>query len=479
MNSPRAKTLKPIANGSDPLAVRPLRLFGAFVATLLIVTTVTATGASAAAATWASISTPSSLTSSPGQAALPFADAVINGSGTLDGVTIRVTLGHNASTDTMAVPSPPAGISAIYDSSKGLLRLRGTASIADYEAALRAAQFTDSSNGTGTGTGTNIGSVAALVRLTLGTDTDGDGVLDVDETAAGTDPANAADYPDTDNDGTSDYQEGVSGTDPNRSDLRYDLSGRVVFDSDGDNQSSSTEDDVRGVRLNLHAAGPDGQLLTDDDVFVSSATTASPFNFTSLEAGSYHLKLDTTTLPDWITLADSSAVSQVVTVPASNGADINFMTVGRSVSGQLLDPSGAPIVGATVEIVDSSGQTTSMVTDVDSIYQATSSVVAGIAPGPVTVTVTGANTVPVTITATTDTAASSDLGSQAIQLDTAAAQSTASEAPTELAYTRGGFRLGLIGLLIATLGAGLVLVSRRVEEDLQLAVARTARPYKY
>ena len=75
----------------------------------------------------------------------PFAGATITGTGTMDGITIRVTNGFNASIDQMGTSGSHAGITVSYTASTGLLRLRGTAGIAAYQAALRDVTYSQSS----------------------------------------------------------------------------------------------------------------------------------------------------------------------------------------------------------------------------------------------------------------------------------------------------------------------------------------------
>ncbi|MGF1600069.1 MAG: lectin-like protein [Acidimicrobiales bacterium] len=106
----------------------------------------------ALASTGTSISADSSVVADPGTVVNPFAGAVITGTGTMEGVTIRVANGFNPSIDTMAMAGSHPGITATYASTTGLLRLRGTASVADYQAALRDVTYTQSSPTTGTRT---------------------------------------------------------------------------------------------------------------------------------------------------------------------------------------------------------------------------------------------------------------------------------------------------------------------------------------
>ncbi len=100
---------------------------------------------SPASAASPTISTDGSVTGAPGSTMFPFANAVISGTGTMEGITIRIASGFNASIDQMGTSGSHAGITVSYSSSSGLLRLRGTATIADYQAALRDVTYSQSS----------------------------------------------------------------------------------------------------------------------------------------------------------------------------------------------------------------------------------------------------------------------------------------------------------------------------------------------
>jgi len=160
-----------------------LRLVAALVSAFFLLLTVAVPGASAAtSATDVTVSISGSLVAPPGTAVHPFADAEISGSGsgsgsgsdsgsgsgsgTMDGISIRITQGHNENLDTMKLTSPPAGITVIYSSSKGLLRLRGTASVADYQAALRAVTYEESAATAGSRTFIVVAGRAIYLPLT-------------------------------------------------------------------------------------------------------------------------------------------------------------------------------------------------------------------------------------------------------------------------------------------------------------------------
>lgn len=81
----------------------------------------------------------------PGESAQPFAGAVVSGAGDLEGVSIYIETGHDPAVDLLAVGTLPAGISEAYDATKGLLRLRGAASPADYQMAIRSISYSQTS----------------------------------------------------------------------------------------------------------------------------------------------------------------------------------------------------------------------------------------------------------------------------------------------------------------------------------------------
>ena len=108
--------------------------------------------APSAGASAASISTSSQTSVGLGATAYPFADAVVTSATSMEGITLRITTGFNSANDRMSLPSPPAGITATYSVAKGLLRLRGTATAAVYQQALRAVQYTQVTPVTGSRT---------------------------------------------------------------------------------------------------------------------------------------------------------------------------------------------------------------------------------------------------------------------------------------------------------------------------------------
>ena len=69
-------------------------------------------------------------------------------SANLTGATVQVTAGHVAADDLLALPSQPS-ISAVFDAPTGMLTLSGTATVAAYEAALRAVTYANASDDPG------------------------------------------------------------------------------------------------------------------------------------------------------------------------------------------------------------------------------------------------------------------------------------------------------------------------------------------
>ncbi|NDC00846.1 MAG: hypothetical protein EBZ83_05440, partial [Verrucomicrobia bacterium] len=66
---------------------------------------------------------------------------------TLSAANVRIEDGFVAG-DVLALTNPPAGITASWSAAGGLLRLSGTASVADYQTALRRVTFTTTSTNT-------------------------------------------------------------------------------------------------------------------------------------------------------------------------------------------------------------------------------------------------------------------------------------------------------------------------------------------
>ncbi|MEA2138176.1 MAG: hypothetical protein QOG56_1326, partial [Solirubrobacteraceae bacterium] len=64
----------------------------------------------------------------------------------ITGATVQITNNHAIPQDVLALASPPAGIAAAYDSAAGRLTLSGTATVAAYQAALRAVTYRNSSS---------------------------------------------------------------------------------------------------------------------------------------------------------------------------------------------------------------------------------------------------------------------------------------------------------------------------------------------
>ena len=72
----------------------------------------------------------------------------------ITGATVQITGNLASAEDVLALPSPPAGITAIYTPATGLLTLSGTASVADYQAALQAVTYRNTSSNPSTATRT-------------------------------------------------------------------------------------------------------------------------------------------------------------------------------------------------------------------------------------------------------------------------------------------------------------------------------------
>ena len=105
----------------------------------------------AAAADDPSIATPASVVGDPGTAIKPFEGAVISGDGSMAGITLRITAGFNSTVDQLTLTGH-AGITGTYNSTTGLFRMRGTATVVDYQAAIRDVTYTQTADTEGTRT---------------------------------------------------------------------------------------------------------------------------------------------------------------------------------------------------------------------------------------------------------------------------------------------------------------------------------------
>ncbi len=92
------------------------------------------------------IETAGSVDAMVGSTVKPFAAATISGDGTMAGITLRIIDGFDADIDVLALTGHD-GITATYDAGAGVLRLRGDASIEDYQAALRDISYSQTGDG--------------------------------------------------------------------------------------------------------------------------------------------------------------------------------------------------------------------------------------------------------------------------------------------------------------------------------------------
>ena len=69
---------------------------------------------------------------------------MVSDDGNLVGATIAIS-GYQQGEDFLALATPPAGISAVFDDQSGVLTLSGTASPAAYEQALLAVTYQNTS----------------------------------------------------------------------------------------------------------------------------------------------------------------------------------------------------------------------------------------------------------------------------------------------------------------------------------------------
>ncbi|MGH1505842.1 MAG: DUF4214 domain-containing protein [Acidimicrobiales bacterium] len=130
----------------------PRHLRSAFAAVLLSFTLAAVVPGVAGATSDHSIATSAEVAVTPGGTLAPFADAVVTGTGDMEGITLRITGGFDAGVDQMTMAGSHPGITFTYDSAKGLVRLRGTASPAAYQAALRDVTYSQSASTPGSRT---------------------------------------------------------------------------------------------------------------------------------------------------------------------------------------------------------------------------------------------------------------------------------------------------------------------------------------
>ena len=79
----------------------------------------------------------------PVSPAITVADA---DSATLAGAIVQITANYQNGEDVLALPSPPAGITPSFDAGTGVLSLTGSSSLADYQTALRAVTYANTSD---------------------------------------------------------------------------------------------------------------------------------------------------------------------------------------------------------------------------------------------------------------------------------------------------------------------------------------------
>jgi hypothetical protein len=138
------------------------------------------------------------------------------------------------------------------------------------------------------------------------------------------------------------------------------ITGNVYDDADGSGTRDTGEPDITGVVVQLFAAGADATLGTADDVLVTTATTASPYEFENLLVGAYRVAVDTTTLPAGFEAtndADGGADSHVDVMLAADqsatGVDFGYhpapTVAAGSLGSQSTDELGLPFTGGSYE----------------------------------------------------------------------------------------------------------------------------------
>ncbi len=235
------------------------------------------------------------------------------------------------------------------------------------------------------------------------------------------------------------------------------ITGRVFVDTNRDGIADADEDDVSGVEVDLFSAGSDGELGTDDDELVASATTASPFRFFDIADGAYLVVIDTDTLPTGL-FAAGGTPSAEVSVAAGSVAPVDFSQQYAQLSSVLVDSDGEVLANTSMTLTDSAGNTFTTTTNDAGEFTITGSAGAPLVLGAATLDFLVNDTqVSVSATLTGVSTQISTVAAQIAQIDTTA--------PPALAFT--GFMsewLVLLGLLFLTAGIAAVAASRRFEE---------------
>ncbi|MGH1492850.1 MAG: beta strand repeat-containing protein [Acidimicrobiales bacterium] len=233
------------------------------------------------------------------------------------------------------------------------------------------------------------------------------------------------------------------------------ITGRIYRDLDRDGVIDDNEVDISGVDVWLMSAGTDEAFGTDDDIRVATATTASPFVFPAVPAGTYRITVDVSTLPPGIDVTDDwdGGNDQAVTVSADGDpVDLHLGQNYRAISGVARDVDGNPLPNTSVTVTDDAGNTFTVTTNDDGSFFVEGSEQAPLAGGDATVSMVDSSGQTVT------TSVSVSGGLEPVVTVIAATPSI----PTELAYT-GTTPMGLVypalGLILG--GALLIQLNQR------------------
>ncbi|MEM8930060.1 MAG: SdrD B-like domain-containing protein, partial [Acidobacteriota bacterium] len=180
---------------------------------------------------------------------------------------------------------------------------------------------------------------------------------------------------------------------------------RVWFDVDGDGFQDVGEPGLANVTVNLFDPGGDGMVGGGDDTLLATLVTDGNGNylFDRLDAGSYYVDVDGTTLPAGLTTSPGTTdPSAVVTVAAEETrTDVDFGYTNADPATAILgdfvwsdadadgfqDPGEPGLGGVTVELLDSGGGVlATVVTADDGSYLFT-----GVTPAEVRVRIAASN----------------------------------------------------------------------------------------
>ncbi|MFK8012784.1 MAG: SdrD B-like domain-containing protein, partial [Marinicellaceae bacterium] len=142
----------------------------------------------------------------------------------------------------------------------------------------------------------------------------------------------------------------------------------VWIDSNADGVQDNNESGIQSVALNLYNPGPDGVIGGGDDILVATTATDvfGSYDFQGLDAGSYYVDVDDSTLPAGLTLSptlsDPTSIISLSDGEDYNDADFGYSTqANTSILGDLVwadtdgdgirDPGELGIAGVDLDLI--------------------------------------------------------------------------------------------------------------------------------